>query len=433
MEWNIGWWSIPPIDGKRQRQYYKTEDLADKAVDNYKRAVKRAGTWWTNLSDAMQMSIEVVVTQITAAGQTIGAVWEKFKEKTKEAAAIKNPTSYKACVTEWKRRKKEVGADAKYLEQAGVDLMKFAAGQEERFIHEFEAKELDTWIVTQRIKKPGVDFGKPWGLSTRRTWTSLFHSLWDCAIAIKAATENIVDSLEPIEQPKRIKRIYTIEQEKRLLAGGLETKSAKRHLITEVLGLFCCMRPDEISSQKPKRRKLPKDKWFGWHNINLKTGQITVSADVASEDDERVITLQPVAIEWLKLCKELECPLPPVGEFRLRGEICKMIGLTREEGIRDGFRKTCATHLRNLLKNNHDTGREMGHSATELIKSYALLKTPPEQSTEHWMLSPEVIEKYRKSREWKKVLRETSEKIKDSEAKDAEALATSASEATEVP
>ena len=399
---------FPPVGGKRPRVFLKTEKEAKDEIAAYKKKVRKAGEWWTRLSESMQMSIQVVVSEIMEAGETVGAVWEGYKKKEKEKAAIKTPVSYQDCVAEWKRRKLGAGADEKYVLQAGVDLMKFGDGKEKRMIHEFEMKELQSWIAAQRIKKPGADFGKPWGLSTRRTWTSLFHSLWDCAIAIKAATENIVDSLEPIEQPSRIKRIYTIEQEKRLLAGGLENKSAQKHLITEVLGLFCCMRPDEISSEKPKRRKLPEEKWFGWKDIDLKNGQITVNTDVAKEDDERVITLQPVAIKWLELCKELECPLPPVGEFRLRGAICTMIGMTREEGIRDGFRKTCATHLLGILKNEFDTGKEMGHSAQELIKSYALLKTPHAQSLEHWMLSPEVIEVYRKSREWKKVLRDAA-------------------------
>jgi hypothetical protein len=103
----------------------------------------------------------------------------------------------------------------------------------------------------------------------------------------------------------------------------------------------------------------------------------------------------------------IEVPAPPpVGEFRSRGVICELIGL--KEGIRDGHRKTCATHLQVILKNDYDTGREMGHSARELIKSYAALKIPVAVSLEHWMLNPAVIEEYRKSREWKKLLKDVS-------------------------
>jgi hypothetical protein len=405
---------FPPVNGKRQRKFFSDEKEGDRAIDAYKKSVKLAGEWWVRQPEDKRLAIQITVNAIEDAGLTIQGVWEDHKRQKLTTLAVKNPKSYEDCVAEWKRRKLAVEADEVYVNQAGIDLMKFGEDRAKQPIHEIQGVELDAWISAQRIKKKGKDFGKPWGLSTKKTWISLFSGLWECAIAIDAATENITNKLMPIKKPSRIKRIYGIETEKQLLAAGLETASTRQHLITEVLGLFGCMRPDEISSAKPKRRKLPKEKWFGWKDIDLKNGLINVSTDVAKEDDERVITLQPVAVKWLKVCKDLECPLPPVGEFRLRGAICRMIGL--KDGIRDGFRKTCATHLRGLFKNDHDTGREMGHSADELIRSYALLKTPEAQSLEHWMLSPDVIEKYRKSREWKKVLRDASEARQDPSA-----------------
>jgi hypothetical protein len=398
---------FPPVNGKRKRTFFKTEQEGKDAIDEYKKSIKKAGEWWVRQPEDKRLAIQITVNAITDASLTIQGVWEDHKKQKKLSSEVKKPLSYEATVAEWKRRKLSVEADEKYVLQAGIDLMKFGAGQEKRLIHEIEGSELDAWIAAQRIKKPGKDFGKPWGLSTKLTWISLFSGLWECAIAIDAAVVNITEKLPPIKKPSRVKKIYPIETTKQLLAAGLETTATKQHLITEVLGCFCCMRPEEISSDKPKRRNLPKEKWFGWHNIDLKKKQIEVTADVAKEDDERTISLQPVAVEWLQLCKDLECPLPPVGEFRLRGAICQMIALV--EGIRDGFRKTCATHLLGILKNEFDTGKEMGHSAKELIRSYALLKTPEAQSKEHWMISPEVIRIYRKSRAWKKVLRDASE------------------------
>jgi hypothetical protein len=432
----VEYWMVeyPPVDGKRPREFFKSEKEADAAVSEYKKKVKRAGEWWTRLGENTQMAIQVVVTEILDAGKTMGEVWEGYKKKEKATAEIKTPITYQDCVSEWKRRKLGVGADEQYVLQAGIDLMKFGAGKETHWMHEIPMTELQDWILAQRIKKPGKDFGKPWSKSTKKTWISLFHGLWKVAIAMKGATENIVDSLEPIKRTPGEKKIYSIEVEKQILAACLETEASQKRLITPVLGLFGCMRPDEISSDRPKRKNLPKEKWFGWHCIDLEKGQINVSKDVAKKEDERVITLEPVAIEWLKLCQKIKCPLPPVGEFRLRGEICQKIGLVEDEKERDGFRKTCATHLRAIKKNDYLTGQEMGHSARVLIRNYAALKIPMSQSLEHWMISPEVINIYRKSREWKRVLLEAEEKFNaKTRAEEAAISASSETPAKRVP
>jgi hypothetical protein len=403
----------PPYEGKRKREVFSGklgEKDAKAACDKYEKEVKRAGEWWARLEPAERRAIELVCTEIKDAGETITQVWEERKKaKTEQAAQLsKTQMPYEDVVTEWKRRKLNSGKSAKYVYHAGQDLMKFAAGQERRPIHEFPVKQLDTWLHAQTIQKPGKDFGKPWGLSTKRTWMSLFHGLWEVAVTLDWASVNIVDKLEPIDKPSRIKKIYPNETTRNLMAAALENKKTQDGLLPLVLGFFGCMRPEEITSEKPKEKKLPRERWFDWHNINLETGQIDVSVDVAKTGDERVITLQPCAIEWLKLAKKLECPLPPKNEFKVKRVICELIGL--DEWFRDSLRKNCATHLRAVYKNDYDVIRDLGNSVRELLKSYADLKTPEAVSLEHWMITPAMVEEYRKSRDWKKVLREAGEK-----------------------
>ncbi len=91
-----------------------------------------------------------------------------------------------------------VEADEVYVNQAGIDLMKFGEGRAKQPIHEIQGVELDAWITAQRIKKKGKDLGKPWGLSTKKTWISLFSGLWETAIAIDAAVENITEKLQKL-------------------------------------------------------------------------------------------------------------------------------------------------------------------------------------------------------------------------------------------
>ncbi|MGA3181854.1 MAG: hypothetical protein ABSF38_16050 [Verrucomicrobiota bacterium] len=399
---------LPIYEGQRTRLFFPSRGEAEKDAEKYGKEVKQAGEYWARLEPGERLAIQVVHTQVKKAGLTMTKVWEDFQAAKKEtdANAVKTPCAYADVVTEWKRRKLNAGKSERYVSHAGVDLMKFVKGQERRPINEIRAQELGKWIDAQKIQKRGLDFGKPWGLSTRRTNMALFSSLWKVAIACDWATINIVDKLEPVGKLGRVKEIYPNETTLNLMAATLETDRTKLYLAPMVLGFFGCMRPEEITSEKCKEKGLPKEKWFGWHNIDLKNGLIDVSIDVAKTGDERVIRLQPMAVEWLILAKELGCLLPPVGEVLTTEQICELIGL--KKWIRDGLRKNCATHLRVIYKNDYDVVKDLGNSVRTLLKAYAELRTPEALSHEHWLFTPGKVREYRKSRAWKKVLREAS-------------------------
>ena len=158
------------------------------------------------------------------------------------------------------------------------------------------------------------------------------------------------------------------------------------------------MRPEEIS-------ELPEDakaKPFTWKDIDLKHGQITVRPEIAKTGDQRVIRLQPVAVDWLRFCEKLDCPLPPVNERRLVDAACDLVAF---DWLRDGLRKNCATHLRAVYRNDYDVVKDMGNSVRILLKHYAALHVPETVSAEYWEISPKAIEAYRRTEKWKKVLR----------------------------
>jgi len=399
---------LPIYEGQRTRLFFPSEGEAKKGAEKYEREVKQAGEYWARLENGERLAIQVVHSQVRKAGLTMTKVWEDYQEAKKEtdANAVKTECAYEDVVTEWKKRKLNAGKSERYVYHAGVDLMKFAKGQERRPINKIRAQELGKWIDAQKIQKRGKDFGKPWGLSTRRTNMALFSSLWKVAIACDWATINIVEKLEPVGKLGRVKEIYPNETTLNLMAATMENERTQSYLAPMILGFFGCMRPEEITSEKCKEKGLPKEKWFGWHNIDLEHGLIDVSVDVAKTGDERVIRLQPMTVEWLKLAKELKCPLPPIGEVLTTEQICEMIGLNT--WIRDGLRKNCATHLRVIYKNDYDVVKDLGNSVRTLLKAYAELRTPEAVSHEHWLITPGKVREYRKSRAWKKVLREAS-------------------------
>ena len=81
-----------------------------------------------------------------------------------------------------------------------------------------------------------------------------------------------------------------------------------------------------------------------------------------------------------------------------------------DEWIRDGLRKNCATHLREIYKNDYDVVKDCGNSTRVLLKHYAALHVPPKHSIDFWDITPEKVKAYMKTPAWEKVLKEAAEK-----------------------
>jgi hypothetical protein len=168
------------------------------------------------------------------------------------------------------------------------------------------------------------------------------------------------------------------------------------------LGFFGCMRPEEINSSKAIAAGMSGKRLFGWHDIDLDNGLVTVRVEIAKTGDQRTIRLQPTAVAWLKLAKELDNPLPSVNERRLVDDCCELIRLG--DWIRDGLRKNCCTHLRAVYKNDYDVVKDCGNSVRILLKHYAGLHVPESVSLAHWEITPEKVDQFMKSTAWQKVL-----------------------------
>jgi integrase len=247
---------------------------------------------------------------------------------------------------------------------------------------------------------------RTWGLTSKRTNTSLFSGLWEVAVDKGWASLNIAERLEEIKLLGREIKIYPNYDVRNLLASCLQNEAtSSRVLVVLVLGLFGCMRPDEVLSKKALRNG---DRPFTWEDINLERGLINVRREIAKAGDQRTIELLPMAVDWLKLAKELGNPLPPKNERRLRVQVAQQIGfdiqLEDSDWERDGLRKNCATHLRNHFQNDYKVVENMGNSVRILLKHYAALKTPALVSRAYWAITTDSMHEYMKTDAWKQLL-----------------------------
>ncbi|HLH55522.1 MAG TPA: hypothetical protein VKY92_18120, partial [Verrucomicrobiae bacterium] len=195
--------------GKRRRPVFETEDEAKDDLAKWQKNVKKAGDYWANLEPTKRLAIVATLRAMDERNVSVSKVWEDWLQAQQQGINKQiTPTPYDEAVIGWKDVKLEAGKDETYVYQAGRDLMKFAAGREKRHIHLFLTAELEAYF------KGHTD----WGLSSKKTYMSLFHSLWEVAERKGWVYNNIVDKLEPITRPGQIVRIYPNSIAKSLMA-----------------------------------------------------------------------------------------------------------------------------------------------------------------------------------------------------------------------
>jgi hypothetical protein len=380
--------------GERKRPVYLTEPAAKQALEDWRTELKTGGEFWAGMTPQARREAVSVLQEIKEAGRTPREIWEDWKRWRKEnSQTCVEPRPYEEAVATWEERKRSAGKDERYIQDGASLLRKFGVGRERQNIHEISHDDLELWVASQKGWKSA---------SSKKTNTSIFSSLWEVAVSKGWCSQNICDRLEPITRPSPEVRIYPNDIVLLLMAAALSNEATQTVIAELSLGLFGCMRPEEIQSVKALRNGLTGKKLFGWHDIDLKTRRVTVRKEIAKTGDQRTVRLQPTGWEWLMLAKKLGSDFPPQNERKLVDQCCELIGL--DDWLRDGLRKCCATHLRNVYKNDYDVTLDMGNSVRVLLKHYAALHVPPEQSAEYWAITPDNVREYMKSDKWKKHL-----------------------------
>jgi integrase len=390
--------------GKRIRKIYSVRKDAQKALKDFEKNQKKGDLWWGTKSLSERSSVAAICIDIERAGHTLLEVWSRFKEDKASDGSMITPKPFDDAVREWKAVKLGKGASQRYVDEAEQVFNRFAEGKTKEFVHRFTHLDLEAWEAKQAKTRK-------WGLSTKKDYRRIFSSLWSVFIRKGWTKNHICKRLEPIHAPPPDVRIYPNEIVLQLMAGALEDDVTRSVIAPLALGLFGCMRPEEIS-EPPEDAKI---KPFGWNDIDLNAGRIPIRKGVGKKEDHRTIRLQPAAVEWLKLARKLGNPLPPVNERNAVDRICSIIGL--EDWIRDGLRKCCATHLRWVYKNDYEVVQDLGNSVRVLLKHYAALNIPEEQSSDYWAITPKRVEEFRNSAAWKKLLKCASSKPNSSPAK----------------
>lgn len=248
-----------------------------------------------------------------------------------------------------------------YLAGLRQYLTLFAKGREQMAIDDVTLETLEYWFQLRG--------GKPRSIQHN---IGRLSSLFSFAVRRGWISENPCYRLEPIRIQPQSPRVLTVEEARALLDF---CRAKKPQLLAWlVIGMFAGVRPHELLQLK-------------WSNVDLGNGTVTIDASVSKVSRRRIVKLEPVAVEWLKLCdqsKPLALPLETMRYHRydLAGAIrCKT-------WPPDLLRHSAASYLLALHQDAPKVAFWLGNSPRILMSHYWSLTTK-EDAERFFAIRPE--------------------------------------------
>jgi integrase len=258
------------------------------------------------------------------------------------------------------------GKSVRYIRDMKLALLNLRTEFEGRNIGEITRGEIQAYIT----EKAGRLAAKTWN-NTRGS----VYSIFEWSIKKGYALKNPVRAI-PKKKIKRSIKAYTSEDVEKILA-----KSPPELIPFVVLQAFGCLRSAEVC----------RVKWT--EHIQLDKMIIRATEDITKTTETRIIKIPKNLAEWLKPYQEINTPLYEGTELgigsRMRKRLAKAIPAAGVKGIPNGLRKACASHLVPKCQHIGEAAEMMGHTVSEMKKSYRELRSEAEADI-YWDISPKI-------------------------------------------
>jgi len=244
-----------------------------------------------------------------------------------------------------------------YIKSLRAYLAQFSKGREAMPIGSLDVFAIEDWFANRKEST-----------STRASNVGRLSSLFSFCERRGWVNRNPCKMLERPRIEYKPPRILTPEQAHKLISAS---KTDRPHMLPFfALGMFCGIRPDELSK-------------LHWDSIDLEQRIVSVDASVSKVRQRRVVPIYPEVAELLRLGGRL--PVSRTTRKRYIGFACAVLGLI--DWPTDTLRKTCASYM---LARERDAGRvstALGNSPRILMTNYAELVNPS-ASTAFWSIRP---------------------------------------------
>ena len=359
-----------PLDGKRQRRWFKTLAEAQAAKEAKAKEARKAGEDFVALSTKERNELILAHHKM----KELQVSWDQLFDAWKNGKPSNNGNGNGSVTLEFAGKEFEAFLHRKnntpsHCANGGRWVRKFSEGREQlpvsKITHDVLVKYLD-------------DFSNVVTWNSNRDWARSFFGYchrqgW--------MTQSICDKyILPKKTVKYVHReIWTVAQWEKALTFCLNEKPEL--LLYVVLATLCGIRPTEINRMEHRMIRLDED-------------IIDLPPEVTKTNQPRTIHLHATAKAWIQVAYELNSPLG--ADFAATDAIkqAKMKPLRDHLGFdewpSDIMRHSFCSYYSELTKSIGATAMEAGNSEAIIKKNYKS-KVTPKQCKAFWNLTPEVI------------------------------------------
>lgn len=275
----------------------------------------------------------------------VGGDLDKRESKVFQKVSLDSSVSLSRVVKEVIAAKRAANRRPSYVRNLRVYLESFARGREDMPITAVNLQMLEDWYGS-RNETP----------ASRKGTIGRISSMMSYAWRRGYVMENPCKRLERVRVDPKPPRIFTPLEARTLLHYLGRDGRTKWRLPQVILGLFCGVRPTELTR-------------LFWKDIDLDRAVVRIDASASKVRQRRIVPIPDNAVAWLRACKPNNLKIGAV-RWKWIDAVERHTGLKWDNDI---LRHTAASYL---LAKHEDCGkvaRWLGNSADVLLKNYTEL------------------------------------------------------------
>ncbi|HEX3857653.1 MAG TPA: tyrosine-type recombinase/integrase [Verrucomicrobiae bacterium] len=365
---NVGFQVANYSGEKRRLDSYKSESDAMEAAIKLARQLSQRDVIGASMTREQSIEYASAIQTLKPLGVSLPSAVATLAEAVKLVGDLSGVTAavrfYKArnktltvkrvgdVVAELLKVKKSRGISSRYLNDLSFRLGKFSEAFQCN-IGNVETQSVQAWLDGMK-RLNGAKLSSQSYNNNKR----VVYLLFEFAIARGYAIDNPVKTVESIKIRNGNAEIYTPAEITKLLASA-DTD----FLPCLAIGAFAGLRSAEIERLK-------------WHDVDLKSRHITVSADVAKTASRRVVPIADNLAAWLAPYAERHGKVWPhtsIGFYKAQGATAKASGVDwKQNALRHSF----ASYRLAQIQNAAQVALECGNSPKIIFAHYRELVKP---------------------------------------------------------
>lgn len=346
------------VNGKRKRRFFQTKELAKAEIESVQFQRKTAGDVWLGLTAAERVEAATIIKEVKERGLTLRNVWDGFlrsdQVKIAEVVTVKDAVEKFVASRNREKYRKDYKNNLRTL------MNSFVEGRDFQNVHKVTKSDIESFIRSK---------GQEWAQNTAYKRLATFFKF---CLENQWVAANPMKDVERVDPPRKRPVILTVRQAARAVVAT--RRKNPEGLAAVSLALFSGVRTTELQK-------------ITWDDVRLDDGVVTIDYATAKTGERRIVHLQPAALAWLKVAKDVGATLPMTQQkwFESLQTCSKAIG--KKRWPMNVFRHSAASYMIAELRDAPEVSMELGNSVPVLHKHYREIVTRRD-AARFWRLIP---------------------------------------------